>query len=189
MEIQLTLIGDGSARDPLQPDTDIEWTSWINNGDGTAAVEVTREAMQMLETVRRQLKEDDPDALIKAANLSDGELDALIRQMPSVEAWGNLAVGTTISVDKLLSYEEDSNLGLYRCIQQHDKQETWPPPSVPALFVDEAPTGVIPQWQQPEGAHDAYHKGDLTTLDSKVWESDVDGNVWEPPTQWTETTA
>ena len=135
------------------------------------------------------VKDDDPDALLKATNLSDGELDALIRQMPSVERWGNLAVGTTISVDDLVSYEENGNLGLYRCVQQHDKQTTWPPPSVPALFTDESPTGVIPAWQQPQGSHDAYHAGDLVTHNGSTWESDVDGNVWEPPTQWTETTA
>lgn len=35
-------------------------------------------------------------------------------------------------------------------------------------------------WQQPEGAHDAYNKGDEVSHKGYEWTSDVDGNVWEP---------
>lgn len=35
-------------------------------------------------------------------------------------------------------------------------------------------------WKQPEGAHDAYNKGDEVSHKGSEWTSDVDGNVWEP---------
>lgn len=41
-------------------------------------------------------------------------------------------------------------------------------------------------WVQPTGAHDAYSAGEQVTHNGSTWESNVDGNVWEPPTQWTE---
>jgi hypothetical protein len=44
-------------------------------------------------------------------------------------------------------------------------------------------------WQQPSGSHDAYDAGVLVTHEGKTWKSDVDGNVWEPPEQWTEVDA
>lgn len=37
-----------------------------------------------------------------------------------------------------------------------------------------------PAWVQPSGAHDAYSAGDRVAHGGKVWESTVDGNVWEP---------
>lgn len=38
----------------------------------------------------------------------------------------------------------------------------------------------VPAWQQPTGAHDAYGVGDRVVWDGQVWESTVDGNVWDP---------
>jgi hypothetical protein len=79
---------------------------------------------------------------------------------------------------------------LYRCVQAHTSQADWTPDKVPALWVRTSPEGVIPDWVQPTGAHDAYAKGDRVTHGGKVWESLVDGNVWEPststPTLWDE---
>ena len=63
----------------------------------------------------------------------------------------------------------------------------WPPGESgwrPAV----APGDDYPAWQQPSGSHDAYQAGDRVTHNGKNWESDVDGNSWEPPEQWTEIT-
>lgn len=38
----------------------------------------------------------------------------------------------------------------------------------------------IPQWAQPEGAHDAYAKDAEVLYGGLVWVSTVDANVWEP---------
>lgn len=75
---------------------------------------------------------------------------------------------------------------LYKCIQAHTTQESWPPHLTPALWtvvsLDE-----WPEWRQPTGAQDAYNKGDKVSHNSKHWTSDVDTNVWEPGIYgWTE---
>ena len=48
------------------------------------------------------------------------------------------------------------------------------------------PPGDAALWVQPTGAHDAYAQGDQVLYQNKTWESDIDANVWAPPTQWTE---
>ena len=42
------------------------------------------------------------------------------------------------------------------------------------------------EWEQPSGAQDAYDTSVLVSHNGKTGTSDVDANVWEPPTQWTE---
>lgn len=68
---------------------------------------------------------------------------------------------------------------LYEVITEHMTQETWTPDVTPALW-KLAPTGDIPNWVQPTGAHDAYNTGDQVTHNNAVWESTIDANVWEP---------
>lgn len=68
---------------------------------------------------------------------------------------------------------------LYRCVQAHTSQADWAPPAVPALWVRTS-TEEWPEWVQPTGAHDAYHKGDKCSHNSKHWISDIDANVYEP---------
>ena len=41
-------------------------------------------------------------------------------------------------------------------------------------------------WIQPVGAEDAYQKGTKVSHLEKHWISDIDNNVWEPPTMWSE---
>ena len=40
--------------------------------------------------------------------------------------------------------------------------------------------GIIPDWIQPTGAHDAYMKGAKVTYNGKVYVSNCDNNVWAP---------
>ena len=68
---------------------------------------------------------------------------------------------------------------LYRVIQPHTSQADWTPDKVPALFT-RVSIEEYPDWVQPTGAHDAYSKGDKVAHSGKHWQSDVDGNVWEP---------
>lgn len=45
----------------------------------------------------------------------------------------------------------------------------------------------VREWKQPQGAHDAYKKGDRVTFEGTVYESVIDGNVWSPrdyPVGW-----
>lgn len=48
---------------------------------------------------------------------------------------------------------------------------------------------TIEEWVQPQGAHDAYNKGDTVLYEGKYYTSLIDGNVWSPiayPQGWTE---
>lgn len=75
----------------------------------------------------------------------------------------------------------------YTCIQTHTTQADWIPPLVPALWEEVKAPGVITDWRQPTGAHDAYKQGDQVKHKNRTWVSDADGNVWEPGVYgWTE---
>jgi len=37
-----------------------------------------------------------------------------------------------------------------------------------------------PEWQQPEGSHDAYNTGDIVTYEGETYISTIDGNTWSP---------
>lgn len=70
---------------------------------------------------------------------------------------------------------------LYKCVTQHNSQETWAPDIPSALWTQIAdPTEEWPAWSQPVGAHDAYQSGDKVSHNDKHWTSTADNNVWEP---------
>ena len=77
---------------------------------------------------------------------------------------------------------------LYKCLQAHTAQSDWTPETAVSLWVRvDDPSIEFPEWIQPTGAHDAYAKGDKVSHNGKHWQSDVDGNVWEPGVYgWTE---
>ena len=76
---------------------------------------------------------------------------------------------------------------LYKCLQAHTTQPDWTPDTAVSLWVRvDDPSIEWPEWHQPTGAHDAYAKGAKVSHNEKHWISDVDGNVWEPPTMWSE---
>jgi hypothetical protein len=77
---------------------------------------------------------------------------------------------------------------LYKCLQDHTAQADWKPSEAVSLWVRvDDPSIEFPAWIQPVGAQDAYPKGAKVSHLEKHWISDVDNNVWEPPTMWTET--
>ena len=109
--------------------------------------------------------------------------DETLLEMEDVfEEWD---VGRAYKAGRVLRFNGD----LWRVGQPHTSQDDWLPPDVPALYVKIAPTGVIPEWRQPQGKHDAYRIGDKVTHKGNVWEC-TDGsmdeelgvklNTWEP---------
>lgn len=48
----------------------------------------------------------------------------------------------------------------------------------------EPPAPDAPEWEQPVGYENTYNAGDQVVHDGHLWESNVDGNSWEPPTNW-----
>lgn len=77
---------------------------------------------------------------------------------------------------------------IYRCLQDHDKQESWTPDQAHSLWVRVRPEGEILEWEpvQP-GINEPYKKGDKVTHNGKTWESLIDNNVWEPGAVGSET--
>lgn len=76
---------------------------------------------------------------------------------------------------------------LYRCLTAHTAQESWNPVDAASIWArTDDPAEEYPTWVQPTGGHDAYTKGAKVTHNGTRYVSNVDGNVWEPPTQWTE---
>lgn len=92
--------------------------------------------------------------------------------------------GKTYAADEYLTYGVNGvgDPQLYKVVQAHTAQAVWSPALTPALYVaiglDEA---GHPVWSQPSGAHDAYNRGDVVNHNGELYESTMDGNVYEPP--------
>ena len=96
------------------------------------------------------------------------------------ESW---EVGRAYDIGKIVKYgvNSDNETQLYSIIQAHTSQEDWKPDVTPSLYkkIGFTDSGVA-VWTQPLGATDAYAKGDVVSYNNKVWESEVDANVWQP---------
>ena len=113
--------------------------------------------------------------MIEKASASLPDADA-IEAAELFPAW---AVGVAYSVGERVQYDGK----LYKVVQAHTSQTDWTPPTVPALFTEVAKPGEIPVWKQPTGAQDAYNKGDKVwypDVNTTVYESVIDSNVWSP---------
>lgn len=114
-------------------------------------------------------------AMIEKASISLTDNDAL----EAVELFKKWKADTAYSVEERVRYGGK----LYRVVQSHTSQADWTPDATPALFTEVSPPGVIPVWKQPAGAQDAYNIGDRVhypDVDSPIYESVIDGNVWSP---------
>lgn len=71
---------------------------------------------------------------------------------------------------------------LWRCIQAHTSQADWNPVDAPSLWA-EVLAGqdgtAIGEWVQPDSTN-PYMRGDKVNYKGKLYESEVDNNVWEP---------
>ena len=115
--------------------------------------------------------------LIVQASISLSDEDAL----EGIELYPLWKTDTAYAIGDRIRYEDV----LYKCVQSHTSQSDWTPNLTPALWT-EVSIDEYPEWKQPTGAQDAYNKGDKVSHNGKHWISDVDANVWEPPTLWSE---
>lgn len=96
-------------------------------------------------------------------------------------AW---AVGKAYVVSDRVRY----NGKLYKCVQAHTGQADWTPDATPALWVAVS-VDAWPEWVQPTGAHDAYHRGDKVSYRGKHYICTADANVYAPDVYgWEEST-
>ena len=102
------------------------------------------------------------------------ELDNLARENANAE---NSYAPLQEQIDKLYAdmKELEARIGL---LEQEEGQE-----------VEEPETEEYPQYEQPTGAHDAYHVGDKITYNGKKYICKLDNCVWTPdayPAGWEE---
>lgn len=95
--------------------------------------------------------------------------------------------GRLCEAGKILRYEGE----LFKVLLTHATQPEWTPLDAPSLFAKllTDPTGesILP-WVQPDSTN-PYAQGDKVTHGGKTWESEIDGNVWEPGVYgWAEVT-
>ena len=79
------------------------------------------------------------------------------------------------------------NNKFYKVLQNHTSQADWTPDTAVSLYVEiPDPSVEWPEWKQPTGAHDAYHRGDkITFTDGKKYECIAPEGVavvWDPVT-------
>ena len=128
--------------------------------------------MQAAEQLRRALQ-------LCANTLTEAQALEVAAVYP---AW---AAGRSYAVGDIVRHGENSvgDPQLYKVVQAHTSQADWLPEATPALYdpfgLDEA---GYPLWSQPAGAHDAYNAGDIVDYNGTLYQSLVDGNVWEPGT-------
>ena len=71
---------------------------------------------------------------------------------------------------------------LYKCLQAHTAQADWNPVDAPSLWA-EVLAGqdgtAIGEWVQPDSTN-PYMRGDKVNYNGKLYESEVDNNVWAP---------
>lgn len=108
--------------------------------------------------------------LIRVDDLSEEEL------LEMIDLYESYQVNKLYKEDDIFQYKGK----LYKVIQEHTSQADWIPSEVPALYLSMMPEGVIPEWVQPTGSHDAYNKGDKVIFEGDVYESLIDGNSWSP---------
>lgn len=111
-----------------------------------------------------------------AAEVDDEQALAIPDLMP---LWNS---GEGYQVGDRVRYEHE----VYRVIQAHTSQRDWTPDVVPALYAklrtsqeQLADSEGITEWAQPT-ADNPYEKGEKVLHGGTIWESLVDGNVWEP---------
>lgn len=92
-----------------------------------------------------------------------------------IPAWSQ---GNVYSADDVVSYDGK----LWRVLQAHTSQADWLPTVAVSLFTETWASGVITDWTQPLGAHDAYPQGFEVWHDDRIWVSNINANVWEPNT-------
>lgn len=121
---------------------------------------------------------------LKLRNVVENSIAEMVRRdlFPDEEYLNLLSVYPLFEENKeyvvkdLIRYDNE----LYEVIQTHTSQNDWDPSILPALYKKVVPESVIPEWVQPIGAHDAYHKGDKVVFHGKVYESTIDNNTWSP---------
>lgn len=146
----------------------------------------------------RRLKRNDPNQkvvdqlaiTVETVDEFQDQLEVLTKNLSDADALQCLLLFADWNSSE--AYEVDDRVRyngvLYKCLQAHQAQMDWNPIDAPSLWAQVLlnPSVAGPQnWIQP-GANNGYAQGDQVNHNGKVWESQVDNNVWEPGTVGTD---
>ena len=170
--------------------------SYIDNQDDFCNTDSIEEAMEYfdlyLDEKSSRLKRNDPaqkiadELAIDASNVGEfiKMLDGIINTLTDEQALKCVLLFP--EWDKAAHYKVDDRVRyneiLYRCLTEHDAQETWTPTDAPSLWAKVLidPNVDGPQeWEQPSSVN-GYKQGDQVIHNGIIYESNVDNNVWEP---------
>jgi len=133
---------------------------------------------QEVESVGVKVKAVYHDDVVKEVTKTDNPITVTgtIVEVKSFPLW---KAGLAVKLAEVYLLPDDKNL--YKVIQPHTTQVDWKPTLTPALWLKyyTVDMGYQP-WKQPLGAHDAYQKSVKVTHKSKLWENNIDNNIWEP---------
>lgn len=115
------------------------------------------------------------NSFVLYSDLTPEQIEEIVNAYPTVQ------VGQTVVTGEVYNIEGT----LYKAIQTVViADENWIVD--PTIFVKFVPdnlddgTEIIPTWEQPAGAHDAYSVGDKVVYNGVIYQSEVDSNVWPP---------
>ena len=176
-QIRQNLIDEGiNLDDVLILPSDNGYTVWMKRYAPTY-MKATDEIRQYDVGVVKTISQNVTKRFVLANQLTDDELAQIATLYDKWEVGKAYVVGDVVNYHNVL----------YEVIQAHTSQADWHPDVVPALFKSHAPAGVIPEWVQPTGGHDAYNIGDKVMFAGKVYESLINANSWSPtvyPAGW-----
>lgn len=95
--------------------------------------------------------------------------------LDNIVAFPKWQIGKQYEKDDRVRYNEI----LYKVLQAHTSSAEWTPDIAVSLYV-KVSEEEYPEWQQPQGSHDAYMSGDKVTHLEKHWISTLDYNTYEP---------
>lgn len=95
--------------------------------------------------------------------------------LDNIVAFPKWKIGEQYEKDDRCRYQEV----LYKVLQAHTSQAEWTPDIAVSLYV-KVSEEEFPEWQQPQGSHDAYMSGDKVTHLEMHWISTMDYNTYEP---------
>lgn len=108
--------------------------------------------------------------LVRVDDLSPEDLHDL------VDLYEHYEIGRHYVKDEVFQYEGK----LYKVLKGLVSQEQYMPNETPSEYLPMQPDGVIPEWRQPTGQHDAYMLGEKVIYNSQVYISTENNNVWVP---------
>lgn len=132
---------------------------------------------QMAAEAKRQLTMEEVVRLTiaKTINAITIEDETALRMVEFYPKWDSGVAYTA-------GYRIQYNGKLYKCLQAHTAQADWNPVDAPSLWAEvlAGQDGTeIGEWVQPNSTN-PYMRGDRVSYNGKIYESEVDNNVWAP---------